>query len=123
MNVAVAITATILAVLYLVIGGMKLVLPISLIPAQMEWAHIATPWQVRAVGTLSVLGAIGVVLPVWLGILPWFAVAAAIGLVLLQVGAIITHIRMGGDAVKSLPFNTFLLLLAAFTAVGYIITI
>jgi hypothetical protein len=121
MSIIVAIAAVFLAVLYLVLGGMKLALPIGRITKQMEWVHIAPPWQVRLVGLFSVLGAVGVIVPELTGILPGLSILAALGLASLQVGAIITHLRMGGDAIKSLPLNFFLFIVAVLTAVGYAI--
>jgi hypothetical protein len=121
MSIIVVIAAAFLAVVYLILGGMKLVLPIGRITKQMEWVHIAPPWQVRLVGLFSVLGAVGVIVPGFTGIFPWLSVLAALGLAGLQTGAIITHIRMGGDSIKSLPVNFFLFVVAVLTAVGYVI--
>ena len=50
---------------------------------------------VPAVRTIGVLGAAGLVLPPLTGIMPWPAVAAAVGLVLIQVGGIVVHLSRG----------------------------
>jgi DoxX-like family len=48
---------------------------------------------VKAVGTLEVLAAVGLILPAALDIAPVLVPLAAVGLVLLMVGAITTHLR------------------------------
>lgn len=50
---------------------------------------------VRTIGVLEGLGAVGLILPPLTGIAAWLAVAAAIGLVLIQTGAIALHLSRG----------------------------
>jgi hypothetical protein len=65
---------------------------------------------------LEILGAIGLILPGLLGILPWLTPLAAVGLALVQVGAGITHIRRGENSY--LVMNFILFALAVFVAYG-----
>jgi hypothetical protein len=48
---------------------------------------------VRIIGSLEVLGAIGIVLPALTGIVPWLTPLAALGLVLTMIGAALSHLR------------------------------
>jgi hypothetical protein len=64
---------------------------------------------------LEVLGAIGLIVPLLTGILPWLTPLAAIGLVLTMLGAMATHLRRGEN--QMLAVN-LVLLLAAFVAYG-----
>jgi hypothetical protein len=48
---------------------------------------------VKAIGALEVLAAVGLILPAALDIAPVLVPLAAVGLVLLMAGAIITHLR------------------------------
>jgi hypothetical protein len=50
---------------------------------------------VRTIGVLEILGAVGLILPPMTGIAPWLATAAAIGLALIQVGAVALHLSRG----------------------------
>jgi uncharacterized membrane protein len=71
---------------------------------------------VRLIGTVEVLGAIGVVLPALTGVLPWLTPLAALGLAATMVGAILTHLRLGERSAVVPPM--VLLILAAFVAYG-----
>ncbi len=51
--------------------------------------------QVRVIGVLELLGAIGIILPVALDIVPILSGAAAAGLVLTMLGAAATHGKRG----------------------------
>lgn len=109
------IAAALLAVMYLMAGGMKATQPIEKLAAQMKWAP-NMPRLTRFIGTAEVLGAIGLIVPFATGILPWLTPLAAIGLVLVQVLAIPFHIRRG--EMQTLPLNLVLLALALFVAWG-----
>jgi hypothetical protein len=65
---------------------------------------------------LEILGALGLLAPLGLGILPWLTPLAGIGLVLLMLGAAATHLRRGEN--QMIIINTVLGVLAAIVAVG-----
>src|SRR3954452_797735 len=60
---------------------------------QMTWATDFSPGVLKLIGVAEVAGAIGVILPGALDMATFLVPAAAIGLVLLMVGAAITHAR------------------------------
>jgi hypothetical protein len=79
----------------------------------MPWAPGFAAWQVKAIGIVEVLGAIGLVLPPLTGIAPWLAFAAAIGLLLIQVIAIVFHLVR--REFRVLGFNALITVLTAVT--------
>jgi hypothetical protein len=80
----------------------------------MGWVDTTPMPLVRTIGALEVLGAIGLILPPLTGILPGLAVAAAIGFVIIQIGAIAVHARRG--EINVIGFNVALLVLACLAA-------
>ena len=116
MNIALWIVQGLLALAFMMAGFMKTTRPIDKLAVNMKWAGALSPWMVRVIGALEILGAIGVILPAATGILPWLTPVAAIGLVLTMVGAMILH-----GSRKEWPHigtNLVLLLLALFIVVG-----
>ena len=83
-----------LAALFLFAGGFKLLAPIDVVQQQ-----LALPASlIHLIGTLEVLGALGLVLPSVLRIQPLLTPLAAVGLTLLMIGAtILTPELMGGE--------------------------
>jgi putative oxidoreductase len=116
MNVALWIVQGLLAVAYLGAGVMKATQPLDQLAQRMEWASSSPPTFVRFIGIAEILGAIGLILPLATGVLPGLTVAAAVGLVLVQVAASAFHVSR--NEVSVLPVNLVLLLLAVFVVYG-----
>jgi len=116
MNIALWIVQALLALAFGMAGLMKLTQPKEKLAAQMAWVEDFAPNIVKLIGTLELLGAIGLILPLLTGILPWLTPVAAVGLVLTMLGAMATHIRRHEN--QMLVVNGVLLLLAAFVAYG-----
>lgn len=114
MTVAFWVVAGFLAVFYAYSGGNKVVRSRDALRPMMAWVDAMPFGLVRTIGTLEVLGALGLVLPALTGIAPWLAVAAAVGLVLVQVGALTLHLRRGET--KVIGLNVALLVLAGAAA-------
>jgi DoxX-like family len=93
MNIALWIVAGLLAVGSLGSGAMKLIQPKEKLAARFGWVEDFNAGTVKAIGTLEVLAAVGLILPAALDIAPVLVPLAAIGLVVLMVGAVITHLR------------------------------
>ena len=113
MLIAYWIVAGVLAALYLFSGGMKIVRSKDKLRPMMGWVDIMPLPALRAIGALEVLGAIGLILPPLVGIFPQLAFAAALGLAVLQIGAIILHLARG--EARLLGFNALLIVLAGVT--------
>ena len=102
---------------YLGAGLVKMIRPRSALmkSANFAWAGDFTDANVKGIGLAEVLGAIGLFLPWYTGILPFLTPIAALGLTALQVGAIRTHARR--QETKVLPANAVLLVLALVLAI------
>jgi len=118
MNLALWITAGLLAALYLFAGLNKVTAGRDklLTDPKMAWAADYSDTAVRAIGAVEILGALGLILPQATGIAEILTPLAATGLAAVQLAAARVHQRRGETA--SLPLNAVLFLLAAFVAVG-----
>ncbi|MEU3921960.1 DoxX family protein [Streptomyces sp. NPDC029004] len=117
MNTALWIAASVLALLFLTAGLMKISQPREKLAASgMAWAEDFSPRSVRAIGAVEALGALGLILPAALGIAPALAAWAALGLAATMLGAVAVHLRR--KEAKALPIALALLVLAAAVAWG-----
>lgn len=117
MNTALWIIAGALAAVFLATGTTKLTQSQEKIATSGQgWVEDFSPRTVKAIGALEILAAIGLLLPAVLDILPVLVPLAALGLVLLMVGAIVTHTRRKES--QMIMVNLVLLVLAAVVAVG-----
>jgi uncharacterized membrane protein YphA (DoxX/SURF4 family) len=116
-NVALWIIAGLLAVAFLAAGTMKVVrTKEQLAEAGMAWVEDFSAGTVKLVGALEILAAIGLVLPALLDIAPVFVPLAALGLVLMMIGAVIVHVRR--KEIPTMAPSVVLLVLAAIVAWG-----
>ena len=117
MNVFLWIVAGLLAVAFLRAGAMKLSQPKAKLSASgMPWVDDFSAGQVKTIGALEVLAAIGLIGPPLTGIAPVLAPLAAVGLVLTMIGAAVVHARRGET--QGIVVNAVLLILAAVVAWG-----
>src|SRR5437588_7534125 len=116
MNIAIWVVQILLALAFALAGIMKVTQPIAKLAKNMGFVEDFAPWIVRLIGSLEILGAIGLILPAVTGILPWLTPLAATGLVFTMIGALITHGRRG--EYSQIGINVVLLLLALFVAYG-----
>jgi uncharacterized membrane protein YphA (DoxX/SURF4 family) len=116
MNVALWVVQVLLAVAYLAAGVMKASQPIDRLSKRMAWTGEVSPSLVRFIGIAEVLGGLGLILPMVTGIAPSLTIAAAVGLVLVQLLAFAFHASRG--EVSDLPVNVVFLLLAVVIVYG-----
>nr|BFE58954.1 DoxX family protein [Dactylosporangium thailandense] len=95
MELAYWIVAGLLALFYLYAGGKKAVQSKERLQPMMGWVDTMPMPLVRTIGALEIAGVLGLILPPLTGIAPGLAIAAAAGLVLIQVGGIVTHVSQG----------------------------
>ena len=111
-NYALWTLQTLLALLFLFAGGMKLVLPIEAMTKEMPLPGLF----VRFIGVVEILGGLGLILPGALRIGRGLTPLAASGLVVIMAGATVTTLASGGGAAALIPLVVGLL--AASVAYG-----
>lgn len=106
------VSSVALAATYLVVGLLKLLTPRErmLADPRMGWAADYPSRSVKGIGLAEVLGAAGLFVPWYTGILPFLTPVAATLLAVLQALAIRVHRRRGESRV--VPGNAALLVLA-----------
>ena len=112
MNYVLWIVQGLLALIFLFTGGMKLVLPIEDLMKQMPLPG----WFVRFIAVCEVLGALGLILPGLLRILPGLTPLAAAGLAIIMIGATVVTLMTGDITTALIPLIVGIL--AAFVAYG-----
>ena len=118
MNTALWIVAGFLAFAFFGSGAMKLAQSKEKIVASSTggWAADWSPGAIKMIGVAEILGALGLILPAVTHIAPILVPIAAVGLILVMIGAAVVHARR-----KELPnveICVVILLLAAFVAWG-----
>ena len=118
MLIAFWIVAGVTALVFLLVGLMKLARPKEALQASgMGWVEDYTSGPVKLIGLAEVLGAIGLILPVATGIVPILSPIAGVLLAILMIGAVVTHVRRSEP-----PVPIALVVLAAAAAVlGFIV--
>ncbi len=118
MNIVLWVVQGILALAYLGAGGMKVAVPREKLVAtgNFDWMKDSSDLSIRAIGVVEIVGALGLILPELTGIARILTPIAAVGLVVVQIGALWVNLRHNER--RPLPVNVILLLLAAFVAVG-----
>ncbi|TIC88014.1 DoxX family protein [Nocardioides sp. GY 10113] len=114
MEIAYWVIAGLLAALYAWSGAKKLLQSRDALRPMMGWVDDVPLPLTRSIGAVEVAGAVGLLVPPLVGLLPWLAVVAAIGFVFLQLAAAGFHLSR--DEQRQVPFNLLLMLLAAFAA-------
>jgi len=105
-----------LAAMFLMFGMMKTIKPKEELAKNMAWVNGFSVGQIKTIGMLEMLAAIGLILPWGLNMLPILTPLAAIGLVLTMMGAMVTHAKLKEN--KMIMMNLLLLALSAFVAYG-----
>jgi uncharacterized membrane protein YphA (DoxX/SURF4 family) len=116
MNIALWIIAGLLAAIFLASGAVKLIRPKEKLTPSMPIFEDFSAGSIKAIGALEVLAAAGLILPAALDIAPVLVPLAAVGLVLLMVGACIAHARRG--EAQGVVVTLVLLAVSVFVAWG-----
>ena len=117
MLIALWIINALLAVAFLGAGLMKITGKREQMLERMAWVADYSQTQVKLIGVVEVLGAIGLILPALTGIAPILVPLAATGLAITGVLAAIMHVRRGDGFAAAVP-SLVLALLSAFVAWG-----
>lgn len=116
MNVFLWVLQAVLAVVFGLVGVMKSTQPKEKLRPVMAWVDDFGPAQVRLLGVLELLAALGLILPAVTGIAPVLTPLAATGLAITMVGAAVTHARRKEPS--AIVVNVVLLALAAIIVWG-----
>ena len=116
MNIALWVVQGLLAAAFLMTGTMKLTQSKEKIAENMAWVEDFTEDQIKMIGALELLGAIGLILPGVTGVAPVLVPLAAVGIALIMIGAIVTHVRRS-EAQQTI-INLAFMAMAAFIAWG-----
>jgi DoxX-like family len=115
MNITLWVIQVFLAVVMAVTGGIKLTQPRLALAGRMNWVVNASDAQVKGIGALEVAAAIGLIAPP-MHIAAFLTPLAAVGVMCLMLGAMVTHVRIGER--DRIWVNVLLLVLAAVVAAG-----
>jgi VIT1/CCC1 family predicted Fe2+/Mn2+ transporter len=116
MNNALWIVQILVALGFTLTGLVKLTQPKEKLALRMGWVNDFSQNNIRVIGLLELLGAVGVIVPALTGILPWLTSLAAVGLIVVMLGAAATHLRRKEYAMAAI--TVVMGALAAFIAYG-----
>jgi hypothetical protein len=117
MNVVLWVVAVVLALAFLSSGALKLSQSKEKLAANgMGWTESYSSGAIKAIGGVEVLGAAGLLLPALSGVAPVLVPLAATGLLLVMIGAAVTHGRRGEN--QLIVVNLILGVLALLVAWG-----
>ena len=119
MGIALWIVRGLLALAFLLTGWTKAFTPLERLKSYMVWVTAIPAALVRCIGIAEIVGAFGLILPVLTGMVPWLAIAAAIGLAVVMVSAVVFH--AAHKEYGEMALTAALLLLALFVVVGHVI--
>jgi len=104
MNGGLWIIQGLLAAIFLFAGSTKLILPVEVLVSMGSPNQIVLPgWFLKFIGAAEVLGAIGLILPRLLHIRPRLTPLAAMGLVIIMIGATSLTLAADGFAPALVP--------------------
>lgn len=116
MNTVLWTLQVVLALVFMGAGTVKLVQLREKLVKTMAWTAAMPQRTVRLIGTVEVLGALGLILPAVTRILPWLTPLAAVGLGLTMIGAAMTNLRLNKP--MHIAANIVLFAVAVFIAYG-----
>ena len=122
MHIVIWIVQGLLGFAFLGAGMMKLTTPKPVLVEKFgDWVESIPGEGMKWIGFLEVAGAVGLILPMALSILPILTLFAALGLCLTMIGAIVLHVQRK-EYGKLVP-NFVLLALSAFVIFGRLVLI
>jgi uncharacterized membrane protein len=83
---------------------------------RMAWVAALPKRLAVVLGALEMLGAVGLIVPAWTGIMPWLTATAALALAALMGLAVAYHVTR--REIPQIAFSTTFGLVAAFVAIG-----
>lgn len=115
MNTLIWIIQSLMAVLFVLHGIAMFNPPAAVQESVVKKMGYSLPF-LKIIGTLELLGGLGLILPSWTRIMPILSPLAALGLVIIMIGAAVSHARQGES--KQTVATSVVTLLVAFIAIG-----
>ena len=113
MSIPIILVQVVLGLLFVSIGSMTVAGRKMFVD---NFRHFGYPqWFRVVIGSLEVLGGLGLLIGIWL---PWLAALASAGLTLVMLGAILTHVRIR-EPLQKIVLPIVLGALAIVVAVSY----
>lgn len=110
MEIAYWIAAGITALGFAFTGAFKLVKSKDQLKAAgMNWTDSYSANGIRGIAVAEILGALGLILPPLTGVAVWLAPLAALGLVVIQVGAARAHLKLNETIIPNIVFGVLAL--------------
>ena len=119
MIIALWIATGALALAFAMAGTMKVITPYAQIAGQerMAWTEEVTPAQLKTIGALEVVGAVGMILPAATHLAPWLTPTAAFALAGMMGVAAALHARRRESGTPSIV----LVVLALLVGIGRLV--
>ena len=115
MNIVLWVLQVLLGIYFLFVGVTHFIIPPGL-PAPMSWMYELSPGLHYISGIAEILGGLGLILPGLVKRYTYLTPLAALGLVLVMIGAMIFHITRG--EAQNIFLNVILAVVLAFVAYG-----
>lgn len=103
------IMAILISLIFLLAGTMKLVRSHEMVRENLRWTSEKSTLYLNFISWAEIIGALLFFIPYQFNFLPFLSVIAAFMLVVLMIGAPITHLRLGEH--KEAALTTFLLIM------------
>jgi hypothetical protein len=116
-NVVLWAVTGLLVVVFLAAGLMKVSQPREKLQKNLPWVADYSDGQVKGIGAVETLGALGLVLPAIGGFAPWLVPVAAVGLAIAMLLAALMHVRRE-DGASAAIVPIVLIVLSLFVAWG-----
>ena len=113
LNLLLWIAQGVVALVVLLTGVTKLVMPREQLAKRMHWAGAWPRWRIKLLGAAEIAGAVGLVVPAVTGIAPFLTPLAGACLAVLMAGAIRTHRRLGEGFAPAAVIAVLCMLVAA----------
>jgi uncharacterized membrane protein YphA (DoxX/SURF4 family) len=92
-NIVLWVLQIILAVAFFLAGSFKISQPKDKLRPKMSWVDSYSAGGVKLIALAEILGALGLILPWATGIAKILTPLAALGLLIIMIGAVATHVR------------------------------
>lgn len=122
MESGILILQLVLAAFFLVMGGMKLTKDKSVLTKKVTWAEDYSSGTIKMIGFLEVLGALGMLIPQFIGVEEFKILVpiAATALSMVMAGAIVVHLQR--DEFKIVILNIFIIFMLAGVGFNQLLT-